>query len=85
MIHQVLTENVASITALKRDPMGVIKSGATETGAIAILNHNEPAFYCVTPEMFEYFQELAEDLKLAKLAAERKASGQFIEIDLDEL
>ena len=58
-IHQILTQQAASITDLKRDPMGI--AHASEDGAVAILNRNQPAFYCVTPALFEYFQELAED------------------------
>lgn len=84
-IHQILTETVASITDLKRDPMGVINTGASESGAIAILNRNQPAFYCVTPEMFAYFQELAEDLELGKIAQARRAEGDFVEVNLDDL
>ena len=46
-IHQILTEQAASITDLKRNPMGVIRE--SENGVIAILNRNQPAFYCLTP------------------------------------
>lgn len=84
-IHQVLTANVASITDLKRDPMGTVRTGASESGAIAILNRNEPAFYCVTPEQFQFFQELVEDLELSKIAAARQAEPDFIEVSLDDL
>lgn len=84
-IHQVLTANVASITDLKRDPMGTVRTGASESGAIAILNRNEPAFYCVTPEQFQFFQELVEDLELGKIAAARQAEPDFIEVSLDDL
>lgn len=84
-IHQIYTNTAASITALKRDPMGTISNGTAETGAIAILNRNQPAFYCVTPELFEYFQELADDAELVKIAAERKKSGKFVAVNIDEL
>lgn len=84
-IHQVLTANVASITDLKRDPMGTVRTGASESGAIAILNRNEPAFYCVTPEQFQFFQELVEDLELSKIVAARQAEPDFIEVSLDDL
>lgn len=53
-IHQILTKQAASITDLKRNPMGVTRE--SENGVIAILNHNQPAFYCLTPEMFAYMQ-----------------------------
>jgi len=84
-IHHLHTNTVASITALKRDPMGTINSGTAENGAIAILNRNQPAFYCVTPELFEYFQELAENAELVQLAQERKANGKIIAVNIDDL
>lgn len=84
-IHHLHTNTVASITALKRDPMGTINQGTAESGAIAILNRNQPAFYCITPELFEYFQELAENAELLQLAQERKANGDFIMVNIDEL
>ncbi|ETS30936.1 hypothetical protein PTE_02882 [Photorhabdus khanii NC19] len=53
MAYQILTNVAASITDLKRNPMGTYLQGEGE--AIAILNRNEPAFYCVPPELFSYY------------------------------
>lgn len=78
-IHQILTEQAASITDLKRNPMGVMRE--SENGVIAILNHNQPAFYCLTPEMFSYMQELIEDaelVRLVRIVEERKTEGCFL-------
>lgn len=82
-IHQVLTHNTASITDLKRDPMGIAL--ASDSGAIAILNRNTPAFYCVTPDLFAYFQELLENQELNRLADERILSLDPVKVSLDEL
>ncbi len=82
-IHQILTEQAASITDLKRNPMGVIRE--SENGVIAILNRNQPAFYCLTPEIFAYMQELIENAELVRIAEERKAEGNFIEVDINDL
>lgn len=82
-IHQILTQQAASITDLKRDPMGIAQ--ASQEGAVAILNRNQPAFYCVTPALFEYFQELAEDAELGKIAQERLATLDPVEVSLDDL
>lgn len=82
-IHQILTEQAASITDLKRNPMGVMRE--SENGVIAILNRNQPAFYCITPEMFAYMQELVEDAELVRIVEERKAEGCFIEVDINDL
>ena len=82
-IHQILTQQAASTTDLKRDPMGIAQ--ASEDGAVAILNRNQPAFYCVTPALFEYFQELAEDAELGRIAQERKADGDFVAVNINDL
>ena len=82
-IHQTLTQQAASITDLKRDPMGIAQ--ASEDGAVAILNRNQPAFYCVTPALFAYFQELAEDAELGRIAQERKADGDFVAVNINDL
>lgn len=82
-IYQILTQQAASITDLKRDPMSI--AHASEQGAVAILNRNQPAFYCVTPAMFEYFQELAEDAELGRIAQERMKEGEFITVNIDDL
>ena len=82
-IHQILTQQAASITDLKSDPMGIAQ--ASEDGAVAILNRNQPAFYCVTPALFAYFQELAEDAELGRIAQERKADGDFVAVNINDL
>ncbi|MDO4626588.1 MAG: stability protein StbD [Pasteurellaceae bacterium] len=84
-IHQVLTSTVASITDLKRNPMGTVASATENSGAVAILNRNEPAFYCVTPDMFELFCELMDDVELGKLALKRKAERDVVAVNIDEL
>ncbi|MDA3979489.1 MULTISPECIES: type II toxin-antitoxin system Phd/YefM family antitoxin [Gallibacterium] len=84
-IHQILTSNVASITDLKKNPMGVITQGTIEDGAIAILNRNEPVFYCVSPELFAYIQEVLEDAELGEQAKQRLATLEPVEVTLDDL
>ena len=80
----ILTNTAASITDLKRDPMGTIRSAEGET--IAILNRNEPAFYCVPPAVYAYLMELAEDAELGRLVDERLAElPDAKEISLDDL
>ena len=43
MAHAVHAGMTASITELKRDPMGTMAAG--RGAAVAILNRNQPAFY----------------------------------------
>ncbi|PHM38006.1 plasmid stabilization protein [Xenorhabdus mauleonii] len=83
MAYQILTTIAASITDLKRNPMGTVAEG--EGSAVAILNRNEPAFYCVPPELYAYYRELAEDAELNRIADERLENPEFVSVNLNEL
>jgi len=84
MSFTIFTHTAASITDLKRDPMGTMRSADGET--IAILNRNEPAFYCVPPAMFAYLMELAEDAELGRIADDRMVElADAKEISLNDL
>jgi hypothetical protein len=45
MTHQILSETAASISELKRNPMGTVAAG--DGFPVAILNRNESAVYCM--------------------------------------
>ncbi len=78
----VLTNKIASVSDLKRNPMGTVKAG--EGGAVAILNRNEPAFYCVPAEAYEEMIERLEDAELNAIADARR-NERVIMVSLDEL
>lgn len=84
MPHAVMADVAASITELKRDPMGTVAAG---NGApVAILNRNEPTFYCVPAALFEQMIERLDDLELNRLADQRLADGEpLVKVRLDEL
>lgn len=82
MPHTILAEVTASITELKRDPMGIV--GAGEGFPVAILNRNEPAFYCVPASAFEALMDRLEDLELNAIADARKGQKE-IEVGIDDL
>lgn len=82
MAHMILSNMAASITDLKKHPMQVVNSAGGE--ALAILNHNEPVFYCVPAKKFEEMLDILDDLYLAKIVRER-ANEPEIEVDLDDL
>jgi len=44
--------------------------------AVAVLNHNKPAFTCVPAKAYEELMDLVEDLELGRLADARVADGQ---------
>ena len=45
MANLILAETSASVSDLKKNPMGTVAAG--EGFPVAILNRNAPAFYCV--------------------------------------
>lgn len=80
--HQILSETAASISELKRNPMGTVAAG--EGFPVAILNRNEPAFYCVPAKAFEAMIERLEDIELNALANAR-ADQKRVKVKIDEL
>jgi antitoxin StbD len=66
IIHSTMT---ASITELKTNPMATVNSG--EGYPVAILNRNQPAFYCIPAELYEQMLDYIDDQELANLVKER--------------
>ncbi|EXF58144.1 antitoxin of type II toxin-antitoxin system [Acinetobacter sp. 1294596] len=73
---------VASISDLKKNQMEVANNGFGK--AVAILNHNNPAFYCVPADMYERLIDLIEDKELLKLADEAQTQ-ETVKISLNDL
>ncbi len=82
MTTRVLAEVAASITELKANPMKVAASAYGDP--VAILNRNEPAFYCVPAEIYEKMMDRLEDLELLYLVQERN-SEESVSVSLDDL
>lgn len=82
MANLILTEMAASVSELKKNPMGTVAAG--EGFPVAILNRNEPAFYCIPAKAYEALMERLEDLELNAIAEARKEQA-VIKVGLDEL
>jgi len=82
MTYRILTEISASISELKTNPMKVVASG--NGMPIAVLNHNEPAFYCVPAAAYEAMMELLDDGELLRIVKERM-NEPAIRVSLDDL
>ena len=82
MTHTILADTTTSISELKKNPMAVVDEG--EGFPVAVLNHNQPAFYCVPAEAFEAMMDKLEDIELAALVNER-VNQKEVEVDIDEL
>lgn len=82
MTHLILTELAASISELKANPMKIVASG--EGMPIAVLNRNEPAFYCIPAKTYEAMMDLIEDKELLAIAKSRM-DEESIKVNLDDL
>lgn len=82
MTFAVLADVAASVTDLKKDPMGTLREGNGET--VVILNRNEPAFYAVPPDRYEAMMELIDDAQLAELVRQRRGEPT-VRVDIDAL
>lgn len=82
MPHPIHASVAASLTELKRNPMGTMAAG--NGAAVAILNRNEPAFYCVPAAEYEAMLNLIEDAELNAIADARMNSPE-VAVSLDDL
>ena len=61
-MEQVLASRSVSITELKRSPSAVLEQAGSEP--VAVLNHNRPAAYLLSPDVYEAMLErLNADLR----------------------
>jgi antitoxin StbD len=82
MTYQILSTYCTSISDLKKHPMRTINEAEGEV--VAVLNRNQPAFYCVSPVMFERMVDLIDDIELVKLAKAREGE-KSIEVSLNDI
>ena len=81
-IRSILADNTTSISELKKNPMAVINQA--EGSPVAVLNRNQPVFYCVPAAAYELLMDKLEDIELAEIVKERQHSAE-VEVSLDEL
>ncbi|MDK6932688.1 antitoxin [Klebsiella aerogenes] len=81
MPHIILSDTTASVSELKKNPMATVSAG--DGFPVAILNRNQPAFYCVPAVLYEKMLDALDDQELIKLVAERSNQPLF-DVDLDK-
>jgi antitoxin StbD len=82
MAHTVLAETTASVSELKKDPMGTVAAG--DGFPVVILNRNEPAFYCVPAKAFEAMMDRLDDIELNAIA-DARSREKVVKIAIDDL
>jgi len=81
-VNNILADCSASISELKKNPMAIVAGG--DGFPVAILNHNQPAFYCVPAEAYEMIFDQLENIELAAIANERM-NEETVKVTLDDL
>jgi antitoxin StbD len=73
-----------SMSSFKKNPAEVLRNAGEKP--VAVLNHNRPAFYMVTPRLFEAMIEEMADRDLVALVRQRLArKDTAVEVDIDEI
>ncbi|GKW24431.1 type II toxin-antitoxin system Phd/YefM family antitoxin [Pectobacterium polonicum] len=80
MPNIILSDTSASVSELKKNPMATVKAG--DGLPVAILNRNQPAFYCIPADLYEKMLDALDDQELVKLIGERK-NQPLVDVDLD--
>lgn len=80
----IYADYTVSMSEFKRNPAQTLRSAGNKP--VAVLNHNSPAFYMITPRLFEAIVEELSDRGLAELACQRLTlMDSAIEVDLEQL
>jgi antitoxin StbD len=73
-----------SMSEFKKNPSQVLRAAGEKP--VAVLNHNRPAFYMVTPRLFEALVEEMADRDLADLVRQRLSRKETaVEVDIDRI
>lgn len=79
-----LADYSVSMSEFKKNPAQVLRQAGAKP--VAVLNHNRPAFYMVTPELFEAMVEHLADQDLVALVRQRLAlKDTAIEVDIERI
>jgi antitoxin StbD len=82
MITHILADATISVSELKKNPMAAVASA--EGFPIAVLNRNQPAFYCVPANAYEALMDKLEDMELAEIVRQRMDEDS-VKVLIDDL
>lgn len=80
----ILADYSISMSEFKKNPAQVLRTAGEKP--VAVLNHNRPAFYMVTPRLFEALVEEMANRDLDELVRRRlDVKDTAVEVDLEQL
>ena len=73
-----------SMSELKKNPAQVLRTAGKNP--VAVLSHNRPAFYMITPDLFEALVEAMSDRDLVEITRQRlMRKNTAIAVDIDDI
>lgn len=73
-----------SMSEFKKNPAQVLRSAGEKP--VAVLSHNRPAFYMITPKTFEALVEALADRELHDIVRQRLTQkDEAVEVDIDAI
>jgi antitoxin StbD len=83
-MEAIFADYSVSMSEFKKNPAQVLRTAGEKP--VAVLNHNRPAFYMVTPKLFEALVEDMADLDLIEVVRQRLTrKDTAIEVDIDNI
>ena len=83
-MQTIYADHSISMSEFKKNPAQVLKVAGEKP--VAVLNHNRPAFYMITPKLFEALVEELADRDLMELTRQRLLKKDTaIKVDIDHI
>ena len=83
-MEAIYSDVTISMSEFKKNPAQVLKVAGEKP--VAVLNHNRPAFYMITPKLFEALVDELADRDLIELTRQRLLKKDTaIEVDIDHI
>lgn len=82
-IKPILADVSISLEYFKDNPLSVIDEELNGF-PVAVINNDEPVFYCISAEKYEMLLDRFDDLELSKLVFERE-NEPSVKVKIDDL
>jgi antitoxin StbD len=80
----IYADQTISMSEFKKNPAQVLRTAGDKP--VAVLSHNRPAFYMVTPKLFQLIVDELADRDLVEIARERLTRRHTaIDVDIDQI
>lgn len=80
----IYADQTISMSEFKKNPAQVLRAAGDKP--VAVLSHNRPAFYMVTPKLFQLLVDELADHDLVEIARERLARRHTaIDVEIDQI